>query len=90
MATFLSVAENAGLDFNARRMLSRWKNLEERGRKLQAEPTALSAFQPETETPSEVGMRELISDEFTPEELVAMWDGPHYIDWDAHQRVAYA
>jgi hypothetical protein len=91
MANFISIAESANLDFEARLALNRWGAYAERGRNLQAEPATLKLFQPEPEVPAEVGMHELISDEFTPEELVEMFNRePLVIDWDEHQEKAYA
>lgn len=78
------------LDLEARCTLDRWQRLNERGRQLVAEPRSLQSFQPESKTPERVGLGELISDEFTPEELVEMAAPrePLVVDWDVLEGVA--
>ena len=76
----------AELDFSARRALRRWSDLAEKGKKLSLEPKMLDGFQPEPANPLRVGLDELISDEYSPEELVGMFNRPPLVfDWDEHQ-----
>jgi len=80
---FEALADRAEADLQARITLARWQLRKELGDKLKAEPSALRQLQPETETPAEVGMHELASDEYSPAELVALFsDEPHVFDWD--------
>jgi hypothetical protein len=88
--SFAATAAMAKLDFGSRAALRRWRDLAARGRQLADDPALLSGFQPEPVAPADVGMGELLSDQFSPEELVAMWSGPHYVDWDAVQQVPAA
>lgn len=85
---FEALEAQAAADLQARLTLTRWQLRKELGDNLRAEPSVLRSFQPETTTPEEVGMHELVSDEYSPEELVAMFhDEPHVLDWDDHECV---
>lgn len=77
------------LDYEARRALSAWKRLKERGQQLTAEPRSLRAFQPESVAPAQVGLGELLTDEFDPEELIELTTErePLMVDWDADEPV---
>jgi len=90
--TFAQIAEKAHLEMEARESLYRAKQLKriktrtnnitaELGRDLEN-----NGFQVEPEDPCQVGMGELSTDEYTPEELVEMAQ-PHeplLVDWDMY------
>lgn len=77
------------MDYEARRALNAWQRLKERGKQLTAEPRSLRAFQPEPVAPAQVGLGELLTDEFDPEELIelTMERDPLMVDWDADELV---
>lgn len=84
---FEDLEVQAEADLQARIALTHWQLRKELGVQLQAEPAALRQLQPETLTPAEVGMHELASDEYTPEELVELFSDAHIFDWDSHKCV---
>jgi len=77
-------ATGYAMDYEARRGLSSWQQLQERSQQIAAEPRPLRGFQPEPEHPDTVGMNEMFTDEFTPEELIELTTPrePLVMDWD--------
>lgn len=82
---FEDLEAQAEADLEARIALTRWQLRKELGVQLQAEPAAMRHLQLETETPDEVGMHELASDEYAPEELVELFSDAHIFDWDSRE-----
>ncbi len=72
-------------DLHARSAIRNWKALVAKGQHLQRYEARLLAtqFQPETRHPERIGMDEL-TDEYTPEELIALCAKtvPTMVDWD--------
>ena len=90
--TFAQLAEKAHLELEARQALQRAKQVKRirtKTNNIKAELGAdllANGFQDEPEEPTQVGMGDLSTDEFTPEELVEM-SQPHeplLVDWDMY------
>ena len=74
--------KSATQDLRARQTLSRWQRLKERTKQLLREPTLLESVQPEPTHPEQVGLDQP-ADQFTPEELVGMFNRPPLVvQWD--------
>ena len=90
--TFAQVAQKAHLELEARQALQRAKQakrIKTKTSNIKAElgqDLLANGFQEEPIDPTQVGMGELATDEFTPEELVEMAQ-PHeplLVDWDMY------
>jgi hypothetical protein len=90
--TFAQLAEKAHLELEARQALQRAKQVKRirtKTSKIKAElgsDLLANGFQEEPIDPTQVGMGDLSTDEFTPEELVEM-SQPHeplLVDWDMY------
>jgi hypothetical protein len=90
--TFAQIAEKAHLELEARQGIQRAKQV----KRLKAKTSRIKAelgqdllnngFQEEPLDPTQVGLGELSTDDFTPEELVEM-SQPHeplLVDWDMY------
>ena len=90
--TFAQIAEKAHLELEARQALQRAKQakrIKTKTSNIKAElgqDLLANGFSEEPEDPSQVGMGELSTDNFTPEELIEMAQ-PHeplLVDWDMY------
>ncbi len=90
--TFQELELNAHLDLEARKAIDKMQRVHKyavAGGQLEAEPRFLvDRFHLEPTDPEMVGMNEMLSDQFDPEELVALMSRPPaMIDWDEYQEM---